>query len=51
VRMSSAPQLRQAYTVSSTSAVTGRRVWNTILPAHAGQGIISEGKLDRGATV
>jgi hypothetical protein len=33
------------------SAVSGRRVWNTIRPAHAGQGIISEGKLDGGATI
>jgi len=49
VRISSAPQRRQAKTVSSTSAEIGWRPLNTMRPAQTGQGIISEGRLDAGA--
>ncbi|HEY6618758.1 MAG: hypothetical protein WBF24_18895 [Xanthobacteraceae bacterium] len=46
VRICSAPQRRQAYTVSSTSTEIGWRAVKTMRPAHTGQGIISEGRLD-----
>jgi len=47
VRTHSAPQLRQAYTVSSISAETERPRY-VIRPAQTGHGIIREGKLEAG---